>query len=71
MLQTAGMPVTQWEYHELLRLDCNPLGPSAEEWRRELHDRSAGMVRLFTPVFAQLIYAFVSSRSTAQDPSVP
>lgn len=43
-LQSSGMPVTQWEYNNLLRLDCNPLGPPAEEWRRELHDRSAGMV---------------------------
>ncbi|CAL5222037.1 g4330 [Coccomyxa viridis] len=42
--QSSGMPVTQWEYNNLLRLDCNPLGPPAEEWRRELHDRSAGMI---------------------------
>ncbi len=49
MLQTAGMPVTQWEYHDLLRQECNPLALPAEEWRVQLHDRSAGMVRCLTP----------------------
>ena len=31
VLQTAGMPVTQWEYHDLLRQECNPLALPAEE----------------------------------------
>ena len=38
------MPVTQWDYYDLLRLDCNPVAPPAEEWRQQLHDRSSGKV---------------------------
>lgn len=48
-LQTAGMPVTQWEYNDALRQSCHPPPPPAEEWRIALHEKSAGTVR---PVFA-------------------
>ena len=62
------MPVTQWEYNNLLRLDCNPLGPPAEEWRRELHDRSAGMVSLYMSL---LLCMLGSPWSIARAPSLP
>lgn len=47
------MPITQWEYNNMLRLDCNPLGPPAEDWRIELHDMSSGKVRSLFPALLQ------------------
>ena len=44
VLQTAGMPVAQWEYNNLLRSGCNPPPPPAEQWRIELHEKLAGKV---------------------------
>ena len=43
-LQTAGMPVTQWEYNEDLRQACHPPPPPAEQWRVDLHEQSASKV---------------------------
>ena len=49
VLQSASMPVTQWEYNDLLRLECDPIAPPAEDWRVELHNRSSAKVRCLWP----------------------
>ena len=45
-LQTAGMPVSQWEYNEDLRQACHLPSPPAEQWRVDLHEQSASKVQM-------------------------
>ncbi len=37
-VQNDAMPVSQWEYNDMLRRSCSPVPLPAEAWRVKLHD---------------------------------